>query len=453
METNELKELKNDVLKKISPTHEERAYLEETAELLRKKIEHIAHGMNLKDVSVTLVGSAARNTWISGTHDLDLFIMFPSETSNEELEKNGMEIARKIAKEAESFEERYAEHPYINMIYRGFDVDIVPCFRVKSASCIRSAVDRTPFHNEFVKKNIYGLESEVLLLKQFMKGIGVYGSELRTQGFSGYLTELLIIKYGSFEEVINSACEWQPGTYIDLKSHGTIQHTDPLVVIDPTDPKRNVAAALSLDKFCFFIDACRQFRVCPTMDFFFPKPVTLMSDTELLQKMKSRGTAFIAILFNTPDVVEDVLYPQLHKMEQAVVSLLETHEFKVLNKGSWSGEKTIILLELMSATLPQLRKHRGPPVWIYKHADSFKAKYGTSKDVFAFYIENGTYIAEVPRKYSEASSLLKEKLNSCSMGKHVSCAVKKGFEVLKDGEICSISERDFKLFLMNWPKV
>jgi hypothetical protein len=39
------------------------------------------------------------------------------------------------------------------------------------------------------------------------------------------------------------------------------------------------------------------------------------------------------------------------------------------------------------------------------------------------------------------------------MGKHVSCAVKKGFEVLKDGEICSISERDFKLFLMNWPKV
>ncbi|WP_269849417.1 hypothetical protein [Methanosarcina horonobensis] len=30
-------------------------------------------------------------------------------------------------------------------------------------------------------------------MKQFMRGGEVYGSELKTQGFSGYLTELLII--------------------------------------------------------------------------------------------------------------------------------------------------------------------------------------------------------------------------------------------------------------------
>lgn len=453
MENDILKDLKEAVLERIRPKTEERTYLKEIAELLIKKIDFIACSMDMEDVSAKLVGSAARDTWISGTHDLDIFIMFPGNASREELEKKGLIIARKIAEESEGFEERYAEHPYINMRYRGFDVDIVPCFRVDSSSCIRSAVDRTPFHNEFIKRNIQGLEKEVLLLKQFMKGARVYGSELRTQGFSGYLAELLVIKYGSFENVIRSACDWQPGTYIDLNSHGIIQHKEPLVVVDPTDPKRNVAAALSLDKFCMFIDSCREFVLYPSLDIFFPRSVTQTDDREPIQKLRSRGTAFMAIKFKTPDVVEDVLYPQLYKMEQAVVALLEEHEFKVINKGSWAGQSTVILLELMCDTLPTLRKHRGPPVWVHKHAESFKNKYVDSEDVFAFYIENGTYVAEVPRKYTDVYVLLNERLTSCSIGKQISSAVKKGFEVLQESKICSIQDTDFKLFLMNWPKI
>ena len=190
-----------------------------------------------------MVGSAARGTWISGTHDLDIFITFPEDTSREELEEFGLSIAREIAKDADRSEERYAEHPYINMRYMDFDVDLVPCFRVSSPDSIKSAVDRTPFHNEFIKQNISGLENDVLLLKQFMRGGGVYGSELRTQGFSGYLTELLVIHYGSFENVLGSACDWKPNLVIDIKEHGLLKHTDPLIVVDPTDPKRNVAAA------------------------------------------------------------------------------------------------------------------------------------------------------------------------------------------------------------------
>jgi len=453
MENDLLKDLKKAVLERISPKIEERAYLKETAELLIKKIDFIACSMNLKDVSAKLVGSAARNTWISGTHDLDIFIMFPGDASRVELEKKGLIIARTIAQESESCEERYAEHPYINMRYRGFDVDIVPCFRVDSASCIRSAVDRTPFHNEFIKENIQGLEKEVLLLKQFMKGTGVYGSELRTQGFSGYLTELLVIKYGSFENVIRSACDWQPGTYIDLNSHGIMKHKEPLIMVDPTDPKRNVAAALSLDKFCMFIDSCREFVLHPSLDIFFPRAVIQIDDMKLFQKLKSRGTAFIAITFKTPDVVEDVLYPQLYKMEQAVVALLEEHEFKVLNKGSWAGQNTVVLLELISANLPALSKHRGPPVWVHQHAESFKNKYMAAEDVFTFYIENGIYVAEVPRKYPDAYLLLKERLTSCSIGKQVSFAVKDGFKVLRGSEICSIQDPSLKLFLMNWPGI
>ncbi len=75
-----------------------------------------------------------------------------------------------------------------------------------------------------------------------MRGCGVYGSELKTQGFSGYLTELLIIHYGSFENTVKEACFWKPGEKIDLMQHSKIKYDEPLVMVDPTDPKRNVAA-------------------------------------------------------------------------------------------------------------------------------------------------------------------------------------------------------------------
>jgi len=152
------------------------------------------------------------------------------------LKKKDFYIARRIAHDAESFEERYAEHPYINAVFSGYEVDLVPAFAVKSASEIKSAVDRTPFHNAYVTERIAGLEDEVLLLKQFMKGIGVYGSELRKRGFSGYLAELLIIHYGSFIALLEAACEWKRSITIDIEKHGILVHDDPMVMIDPQIP-------------------------------------------------------------------------------------------------------------------------------------------------------------------------------------------------------------------------
>ena len=263
--------LEEQVLERIKPSPEEKKKLEEIASELLQKVSDAARILGINGITPKLVGSAARNTWISGTHDLDVFIAFPESTSREELENNGLLIAREVAREGQNIEERYAEHPYLNIEYKGFDVDLVPCFAVDSASNIKSAVDRTPFHNEFIKMSIPGREDDVLIMKQFMKGTGTYGSELRTQGFSGYLTEILIIHYGSFRNTIRNVCNWKPGLTIDMLEHGTLKHHDPLVVIDPTDPKRNVAAALSSNQFAKFIDVCRSYAEEPSEEFFFPK--------------------------------------------------------------------------------------------------------------------------------------------------------------------------------------
>ena len=89
---------------------------------------------------------------------------------------------------------------------------------------------------------------------------GTYGSEFKVGGFAGYLCELLIIKYGSFEETLKAATNWQYGHIIDLEDYGTGgQFNDPLIMIDPTDKNRNVGAALRLNKFSEFIQSARNY--------------------------------------------------------------------------------------------------------------------------------------------------------------------------------------------------
>lgn len=442
--------IKSAILKKIKPTADERTLLSTVADELINKVNSTAVEQNVPGVSAQLVGSAARGTWISGTHDLDIFITFPEDASREELEEFGLSIAREIALDADKSEERYAEHPYINMRYRNFDVDLVPCFRVSSADSIKSAVDRTPFHNEFIKQNISGLENDVLLLKQFMRGGGVYGSELRTQGFSGYLTELLVIHFGSFENVLSNACDWKPKLVVDIKEHGSLKHPDPLVVVDPTDPKRNVAAALSLDNFSRFIDISRRFIKSATEEMFFPIPTKELTDVEFIERLNMRKSAIVAVVFKTPDVVDDVLYPQLYKMEQATAALLEDYDFTVIKTGSWAGEDVIVLLELMTSTLPCVKKHVGPPVWVHAHAEMFKSKYEAAENVFSMYIKNGKYVVEIPRKYADAKGLLEARLRMCSLGKQITASVSEGFEVLEGEGILKVAESGFRVFLRGW---
>ncbi|MFP4655450.1 MAG: CCA tRNA nucleotidyltransferase [Methanohalobium sp.] len=442
--------LKKSVLVKIKPTPYEQKCLFNVADYLIKRTSSIASELNLTGVSARLVGSAARGTWLSGTHDLDIFILFPEDTDPEYLEYYGLKIARKVAEESDIWQEQYAEHPYISLKFKGYDVDLVPCFRVSYASNIKSAVDRTPFHNEFIKENIKGLEDDVLLLKQFMHGIGVYGSELKTRGFSGYFAELLVIYFGSFDNLLISACDWYPGMTIDMMGHGTLNHEEPFIMIDPTDPRRNVAAALSVDKLAEFVDKSRSFLEHHSKDFFFPKPVIPLTDSEIKNRLKLRNSSMVAIVFETPDVVEDVFYPQLYKMENSVPSLLENHDFSVSNTGSWAGNYSVILMELLNSTLPNVKKHQGPPVWIHKHADKFKAKYKDSGNIFSMYIENGSYIVEKVRKYTDVKTLIESKLLTCSLGKHTLKSIKKGFEVLEDDEICRVKDPEFRIYLRKW---
>ncbi len=413
----------------------------ETSAAIIARIENLARerGLSLKAM---LVGSAARGTWLSGDHDLDIFLGVPPEDDL----AAALEIARLVAPD---HEEKYAEHAYVHARMDGFEVDLVPCYLVDDASRLLSAVDRTPFHTKYVSTRITGKEDDVLLLKQFMKGVNVYGSELKVGGFSGYLTELLVLCYGSFVAVLQAASSWRPGQRLDLEGHGNERHDEPLIVVDPVDPRRNVAAALTLDKMLQFAGAARSFLAQPKLDFFFPPSQPSLSDEELIAEVNARGTMPILLEFAAPDVVEDVLYPQLRKAESSVKALLERNGFSMLRSDvSTYRDRVVMLFEMQVWQLSNACRRIGPPAWEAEHLTRFLAAH--PRPLSGPYIANGNVLVEEARRYTSAHDLLSSEIANLSLGKHLSASIREGHNIYVGLELLSIKDEEYRIFLAHY---
>ncbi|MBN1761782.1 MAG: CCA tRNA nucleotidyltransferase [Methanomicrobia archaeon] len=425
------------VIERIRPDEDEQRQVKAVTDLIITNVNEKASEMGL-DAHAISVGSTARNTWLRGETDIDVFIMFPEDMSEEDLKEQGLALATSIS---ERYEERYASHPYIHAYFYDaelrtkYGVDLVPCFLVKDASALKSAVDRTPFHKEYITNRITGLADDVLLLKQFMMRLGIYGSELRRKGFAGYLCELLVLHHASFEKLLIAAAQWHYGERIDIEGEGTYkgEGNDPLIVIDPVDPNRNVAAAVSEYSFCRFIDAARAFLADPRMEFFLPREAAPLRADDFAKLLNERGTEMVMVVFDAPDVVEDILFPQLRKAEASVTNFIERHGFEVYRSDVCTeAEKAFLIFEMLVWSLPNVKKHFGPPVTSRLHAEKFKEKYAASHQMF---IENGRYVVEVERKYTDVVSLLKNELRSCSLGKNVAKSIDRRYDVLRNEEI------------------
>ena len=433
-----------EVLRRIRPTPEERSYIRKIAGRLIEAVERTGKAKAM------LVGSVARDTFVRGDRDLDLFMLFDPSLSRKELEVEGLGLARQIAGEfGASSREKYAEHPYLNITINALDVDLVPCYAVASATEIQSAVDRTPFHTWYIQDHIGGLADDVLLLKQFAKAGGVYGSDHMTEGFSGYLCELLVIYHGGFTPLLEAAAGWKPGTVIDPENHARKEFSDPLVVVDPVDPERNVAAALSLSRMFEFVELVRGYREDPSEAFFMPQEERAISTDEFVRILEARKTILLALTCATPKYTPDTVVPQLRKSAEGIRDLLERSEFPV---NRWDvcmqEEQSMMLFELMVETLPEIRRHLGPPLWNYENAKKFAEKYLEIEVFSGPYIEDGRYVVEIRRTYINARSLLESPvILDVSLGKHIRKSMRAGWSVCQ-GEECW--DERFAVFLGNF---
>jgi len=432
-ESDELKEVLSDALNLVVPDEEERERGRKAERTLRERLDGLIECYG--DISYEFVGSYARDTWLKGSLEIDVFLLFPADCSIEQLEKTGLEIGMKVVDE---YELRYAAHPYVHGKVEGVEVDIVPCYRIKSASEIRTAVDRTPLHHRWLKERIKGKENEVRLLKGFLKAGGLYGAEYRVKGFSGYLCELLTVFYGSFIETVRAGREFRRDLVIDVGKRKVYRKkgNDRIFVVDPVDERRNVAANLSLDNLAKFVQRCRSFLSSPGINYFAARSVELTETelTELTEELvKELDRRYVyCLVTKRPDIVEDNLYTQLERGERKIFEHLQRLGFSPLRSMSFADEeKCYILVEVAVRELSPVIRRMGPVFEDEKNVERFLRKCESRNQKpfiedgrFWVYAERGVRIA------GDAMKFFAEK-EWRAFGKNLGECVRDGFEILE----------------------
>ncbi len=445
---NEFTRVQMEVLKRIRPSRDERDRLHRVTQQVISAAQSAIKTRSLK-ATVDVIGSAARDTWISGDRDIDIFIGFDISTSREDLERYGLEIGKEIA--VQGYVIGFAEHPYVKARCGDFAIDVVPHYIIENTNQLLSAVDRTPFHQRYVSEHLGARHDDVRLLKQFLKGAGIYGAELRVKGFSGYLCELLVIKYGSFTGVLSNAQDWKVGTCISLTGeHARSSFGSPLAVIDPVDAKRNVAAAVSLDSFSTFIDSARSFLERPCTKCFFPPEIAPLDTSAFRAIAKKRKTTLFGVKFNLPNLVDDIAYPQLERAHKGMLIALLRHGFSALRGDIYYDQgEALLLFETLVWQLPSVERHVGPPVDTKRHASTFKKKYVKDTSVLAGpFIEDGRYVVELHRRYLTLPEYITTEFRNIRTSKAIVQAMEKGFQILKDEEL--LESDGMRLFLARY---
>lgn len=362
-----------------------------------------------KGCDVVLTGSVAKRTFLRDKRDIDIFVLFSRSVPRDSLEPFVKDIM------ASSFpglgyQLSYAEHPYSRFHFEGRRIDLVPAYKITKAAERISSVDRSVLHTGFVNSRLKKKQvDDVLLLKQFLRGNGIYGAEIKIEGFSGYLCELLIIRHGGFPALLKAAAKWKAGApaglFIDIKKYykpaeaknAAKRFCSPLVVIDPTDKNRNVAAAVSEANLKLFISLSKAFIKKPGEGHFFKKPVTF----EEQAARASKGKKLILISMPRPDVVDDILWGQLHKMlGQLKAHLKEFGPKNILADDSRHLVRLAIILE--HDRLPDMMLVAGPPLEMKKHVIEFKKRHKKGK----FIIKKKKLFAEVKRPVVKAEDAI-----------------------------------------------
>jgi tRNA nucleotidyltransferase (CCA-adding enzyme) len=406
------------VLEKVTPTGKDRAKIEAIAKKLEADVVSACKQLGVK-AEVRVEGSIAKDTWLSEEPDVDVFMRVSPKIPRASLGEVCLKVARRATRGARQVE-RFAEHPYLEAFVGGTRVNIVPCYASKRGEWL-SATDRTPYHTDYMRKHLdERLRREVRLLKRFMKGIGVYGAEIKVGGFSGYLCELLVLQWGSFVGVLKTFVGHKQRIVVDIEDYYRdrenelgLLFNEPLIIIDPVDKARNVASAVQSEKLYTFVAAAQKFLKNPSTVFFCPQETKPMTVKRLKSEFKNRGSTVVFVIFGEVDAVPDVLWGQLYKSQRSLHKLVQLNDFKILRDIAWSDEKSLnmFIFELDHCFIPSVKMHLGPPLEKEQECDKFLAKHQDGSGTVAGpYVEDGRWVVQVHRKYTNACVLLGEKL-------------------------------------------
>ena len=445
---NSIQTVLDQVAKKVVPSVAERERMSQLSERLKVQVQNILDKAGYGG-SISIQGSFARDTWLSGEADLDIFASFPPTMDRREwTEKVLPEIRKRIR--AKTID-RYAEHPYLEFHIDNIRVNVVPSYSVEKGQW-KSATDRTPYHTEYMRAHLtQEMRLEARLLKRFMKGIRSYGAEIRVGGFSGMLVETLILHYRSFLETLIQASKWKPVIFLDIEKPTGSQDSrarefgSPLVVIDPVDPDRNLAAAVRDDKLWGFAAASRELQKNPGIWYFFPPKSKPKTKAQFFKLLEHQRRDIVAVSFEHPRIVPDVLWGQLLKIENSITELMTRQDFHPVRSIVWSDEaqSSAIFVELDSLTLPEVQLRKGPPVSKMDDSQGFLDRHLEARDtVRGPWIEADRWVVDKKRTILNVEQLLTGALKDPRLGLTVpdqlNSSFRKNVKVLENRKILAL---------------
>lgn len=404
-------------LRLVKPNEDLRKKVSQTVESVVKDLKEIFLKIDQR-IEVELEGSIAKDTWTSKDIDADIFILFPKDYSKDEIGKITINsVISKYGKEKCLL--RYAEHPYVTINFEFMDVDVVPCYKVEPPNWL-SATDRSVYHTKFVKSKFNDkLKDGSRLLKVFLKSIGAYGAEIKVGGFSGFLCELLVYNYGGFLETIQAFSEVKLPLVIDpakeivqlSKKTKTLIATfgSDFIVIDPVDPERNVAAAVTKENLWKFSWACRSFLKRPSLSYF--KPEEAPSETslkEVTNAISSGDLKIYGVLVKPWEAPPDVLWGQIKRILKRIEAEIKQNDFNVIKSEAWSDEiNELLFLFVLENDKIEAKEQLGPKAYDYENAEKFIKKHLSDKNtLFGPFIRDERWCVLKKRTFTTFSDTL-----------------------------------------------
>ena len=357
-------------------------------------------------------GSVGKGTCLPGIHDVDYFMRF-------DLKKYGEENISEVCESVllgifKDVLRLKGSRDYFRVKINDYEIDIIPVLYIKRINQAQNLTDQSPFHVNWIKKNVKArknLNFDMRLAKQFFRASGVYGAESWIGGFSGHVTEILVVYYGGFEKLLKAVLKWKDKTIIDVeKAYEGMDVLDilddakivgPLVVVDPVDKERNAAAALGLEKFELLQSKIESFLKKPHKKFFDEIEITV----DDIKKMGKRNRVLI---WKAPpeDEKMDVSGAKMVKYAEHISRMFKDEEFVVLDSGMYwnKHDDGLVWVIVDKKDLSKNQIIKGPQTFgMQNHIMAFKKKYARRKN----WREGYHYYAEIPRKYTKIDQILR----------------------------------------------
>ena len=388
-----------EALKLFKPTAEERKKINGIISKFLKTVK-------IKDAKTEIGGSIAKDTWLKGEHDLDIYVKFDQKKyANKDISA----ILKKVLEKKYKIEDMHGSRTYYRAYEDKYVLEVIPILNIKKVSQAINITDVSPFHVKWVRKN-RKLVDDIRLAKALCKANNLYGAESYIKGFSGYVLEILVAHYGSFNKLMKAAAKWAAATMLDPARHHKNKNIrfmlnkskleSPLILIDPVQSDRNAAAGLGNDKYLRFIRLAKEYAKKPSSRLFEKKTFSADGLKKRFMVVEAEGT----------EGRRDVVGAKLLKTFEFLSLELERNDFTI-KKSDWhwaAGHKILFWFALEKEELEPWKKHLGPPLKLKNRIEEFKNRWKGLE----LKIEGDKCYVMIKREHANARELIKETLKN-----------------------------------------